>query len=133
MFSMRGMYPSDINNLSVKNLDYNFESKIKAELKNNKSKTSISLRENPFICFHHTHKTGIPMRILLNMPPIGKLIMVFRYLVSAAHPVGAFQSQKESQMRNYEQRISIHKPNEIDHLRIFKFTRESEVRLTAFM
>ena len=126
MFSMRGMYPSDINDISVKNLDYNYESKIKAELKNNNSKGSVSLRWNPFIYFHHRHKTEVPMRILLNTPPIRKIIMVLRYLVSAAHPIDAFQSDKESRMKNYRDRISINKPNEIDSLKIFKFTSESD-------
>ena len=128
MFSMRGMYPSDINDINVKNLDYNYESKIKAELKSNNSRGSISLRGNPFIYYHERHKTEVPMRILLNIPPVRKLIMVLRYLVSATHPNDAFQSEKESRMKKYKERISINKPSEVDPLRIFNFTSESDPR-----
>ena len=100
---MRGMYPADINEISAKNLDYNFESRIKAELSD--AKSEISLRGNPFLYSHQRHKTEIPMKIMLNMPPIRKLIAVLRYLVSASHPKDAFQSQEESQMTNYKKRI----------------------------
>ena len=124
MFSMRGMYPADINEISSKNLDYNFESRIKAELAD--SKSELSLRGNPFLYSHQRHKTEIPMKIMLNMPPIRKLIAVLRYLVSASHPKDAFQSQEESQMTSYKKRIQTKTPEEVDHFKIFSFTEESD-------
>jgi hypothetical protein len=66
------------------------------------------------------------MKIMLNMPPIRKLIAVLRYLVSASHPKDAFQSQEESKMKTYKKRIQTKRPEEVDHFKIFSFTEESD-------
>ena len=57
------------------------------------------------------------MRIMLNMPPIRKLIAVMRYLVSASRPKDTFQSQEESQITSYKKRFQTKTPQEVDHLK----------------
>mgnify|MGYP000858254805 CR=1 FL=1 len=124
MFSMRGMYPADINEISVKNLDYDFKSRIEAELeKSNGGK--VSIEGNPFIYRHARHKTDVPMNIMLNMPPIRKLIQVMRYMVSASHPKDAFQTREESKMDNKTDRIKARPVEEVDNIKIFSFTEDS--------
>ena len=124
MFSMRGMYPADINEISVKNLDYDFKSRIAAELEKSNGGT-VSIEGNPFIYRHSRHKTDVPMNIMLNMPPIRKLIQVMRYMVSASHPKDAYQSQDESKMDNYSDRIKTRPTEEVDNIKIFSFTENS--------
>ncbi|MDB2695535.1 Arm DNA-binding domain-containing protein [Flavobacteriaceae bacterium] len=125
MFSMRGMYPADINEISSKNLDYNFTARIMAELEQTEG-NELSIRGNPYLYRHQRHKTEIPMKIMLNMPPISRIISVLRFLVSASHSKDAFQKQDESLMSSYEDRIRAKDPDKVDHYRIFSFTEKSD-------
>ena len=119
MFSMRGMYPSDIAVLSSHNLDYNFASKIKHQQLGTDSE--ISLLGNPHIYRHGRHKTGFPMKILIELPPIRHLIGVLRFLLAASHPNYSFLTPEDAANPNYEKRIEGKDPSEVDFLSIFNF------------
>ena len=123
MFSMRGMYPADINTLSSHNLDYNFASRIKHE--QSEKNSLITLQGNKHIYRHGRHKGGFPMKILITLPPIRHLIGVQRFLIAASHPEVSFLSQEDASNPNYIDRLKNKTPEEIDFLSIFNFTMKS--------
>lgn len=119
MFSMRGMYPSDISVLTSHDLDYNFASRIKHEQSGTDSE--ISLLGNPHIYRHGRHKSGFPMKILITLPPIRHLIGVLRFLVAASHPNHSFLKPEDAANPNYNERLSGKSPEDVDFLSIFNF------------
>lgn len=123
MFSMRGMYPADINSLTSHNLDYNFADRIAHEKKESDSK--ISLLGNPHIYRHERHKTGFPMKILITLPPIRGLIGVLRFLVAASHSAVSFLSPEEASNPNYNERLKGKSPDEVDFLKLFKIDKKN--------
>ena len=126
MFSMRGMYPADINTLSSHNLDYNFASRIKHE--QSEKESLITLQGNKHIYRHGRHKGGFPMKILITLPPIRHLIGMLRYLIAASHPKVSFLSQEDASNPNYIERIKNKTPEEIDFLSIFNFTMKNNYK-----
>ena len=123
MFSMRGMYPADIASLSSHNLDYNFADRIAHEKKD--SDSEIALIGNPHVYRHKRHKTGFPMKILINLPPIRHFIAVLRYLIAYSHPKYSFLSQEEASNPNYDERLKNKTPQEADFLKLFKIDKKN--------
>lgn len=116
---MRGFYPSDIHELSSKNLDYNFSERIEALQKGN---TKDIIFGNPHIYLHRRPKTEYPMNILISLPPILKLISFLRQSVSLTHPSISFMELNDGITR-FEDWIKCTPSQEIDFLRIFSITR----------
>ena len=129
MFSMRGMYPADITSLSSHNLDYNFASKIK--LQQSEKETEVSLIGNPFIYRHERHKTGYPMKVLVDLPPINQLINVLRYLVAGSHTNLSHLSHEDAFNPSYDERIKGKDPKEVDFLKLFNFDKNMNPKIFA--
>ena len=127
MFSMRGMYPSDISVLTSHDLDYNFASRIKHEQSGTDSE--ISLLGNPHIYRHGRHKSGFPMKILISLPPIRHLIGVLRFLVAASHPNHSFLKPEDAANPNYNERLSGKSPEDVDFLSIFNFNLKKDPKV----
>ena len=127
MFSMRGMYPADITSLSSHNLDYNFSSRIKHEQSGKGSE--LSLLGNSHIYRHGRHKTGFPMKILIELPPIKHLIGMLRFLLAASHPNYSFLTPEDAENPNYYERLKGKDPNEVDYMKLFNFDRKKNTRV----
>ena len=127
MFSMRGMYQADITSLSSHNLDYNFSSRIKHE--QSEKDSELSLLGNPHIYRHGRHKTGFPMKILIELPPIRLLIGMLRFLLAASHPNYSFLTPEDAANPNYEERLKGKKPEEVDFLKLFNFDKKKNTKV----
>jgi len=92
MFSLRGVYPSDLHELTSKNLDYDFSRKIEALQKGYHDEVIFG---NPHVYLHRRHKTKYPMNILISLPPIEKLISFLRQTVSLTHPSISYMKSKD--------------------------------------
>ena len=127
MFSMRGMYQADITSLSSHNLDYNFASRIKHEQSGKGSE--LSLLGNSHIYRHKRHKTGYPMKVLIELPPIRHLIGMLRFLLAASHPNYSFLTHEDASNPNYDERLKGKNPEEVDFLRLFNFDKKKNAKV----
>ena len=127
MFSMRGMYPADITSLSSHNLDYNFASRIKHEQTGKDSE--LNLLGNSHVYRHGRHKTGFPMKILVNLPPIRNLIGVLRFMLAASHPDFSFLSPEDAANPRYDDRLKGKDPNKVDFLKLFNFNKKKNTKV----
>ena len=127
MFSMRGMYPADITSLSSHNLDYNFASRIRHEQSGKDSE--LNLLGNSHVYRHGRHKTGFPMKILVNLPPIRNLIGVLRFMLAASHPDFSFLSPEDAANPIYDDRLKGKDPKEVDFLKLFNFDKKKNAKV----
>lgn len=120
MFSFRGIYPSDIHELTSKNLDYDFSRKIEALQKGYHDEVIFG---NPHVYLHRRHKTKYPMNILISLPPIQKLISFLRQTVSLTHPSISYMNLQDGHL-TIDSWIKNTEKDKVDFLKIFSITKK---------
>ena len=66
------------------------------------------------------------MKILITLPPIRFLIGRLRFLLAASHPKSSFFTIADALNPNYEERIKDKDPKEVDFLKLFTITKETD-------
>ena len=120
MFSFRGIYPSDIHELTSKNLDIDFSKKIEALQKGYHDEVIFG---NPHVYLHRRHKTKYPMNILISLPPIQNLISFLRQTVSLTHPSISYMNLQDGHL-TIDSWIKNTEKDEVDFLKILSITKK---------
>jgi len=88
-FCMRGGYGMYVSTLTGDNIDYDTKAARKF-MQNANTSGSLTLKGNAHFITHKRHKTGAPMYIWFNLPPMGGLIYMLRRLTAITHPKLAY-------------------------------------------
>lgn len=118
-FSMRGLYRKDIETLSAYNLDYDFKRHVNAVRKGYHDEVIVG---NSLILNHYRHKSGMPMRIFIGLPPILSLIRYLRLTIAYTHPTLSFNSREELGLArtDFKEFLKSVPDSRVDPLRLFK-------------